>query len=272
MTGSILKVIALVAALFYCGAFVLELMYSRTRKKNSDEAKAKRFRLIGRILWGLGFAANLTLVINNYLHNGYVPFVSIYQVLTFLGICFLPIYIYMHFVRRGEWMARYFTLMPTVIMLGLVFMDATDVWEFPPALQSPWFVPHILVYMIAYTMGAVEFLMCVQSIFTSKRQEKLRLEGGVYDCVCVLFPFMTMGMFFGAIWANEVWGAFWAWDFKEIWSLATWLIFMLYLHFRREEKLKNTASVFALLGFVGIVITFLFVQFIPAASMHTYST
>lgn len=272
MTGPILKVIALLAALFYYGAFAAELLSGRTEKRRNDPKASGRLRLVGRILWGVGFAANLTLVVNNYFHNGYVPFVSIYQVLTFLGICFLPIYCYMRFLRDGKWMASYFTLVPAVIMTGLVFMDATDVWEFPPALQSPWFVPHILVYMIAYTMGAVGFLICVQSVFTTVRSDKIRLEQGVYDCVCVLFPFMTLGMFFGAIWANEVWGAFWAWDFKEIWSLATWMIYMLYLHFRREPKLRNTATVFALLGFAGIVVTFLFVQLIPAASMHTYST
>jgi ABC-type transport system involved in cytochrome c biogenesis permease subunit len=258
MSSLVLKCIACIAAVFYYSAFFLNF----SKKINP---------IVSFLIWIAGFAANLTLVIHNYLVNGYVPFVSIYQVLTFLGACFFLIYLYMRFVRQGEWMRPYFQLMPAIIMTGLCFMDAVAVWEFAPSLQSVWFVPHILVYMIAYTMGAVAFLICLVSLFSTDKKKKERLEQGVYDCICVVFPFMTMGMFFGAIWANEVWGAFWSWDTKEIWSLVTWLTYMLYLHFRREPKLKKFSSILAILGFVGIIITFFFVNIMSSSGNHSYS-
>lgn len=258
MSPTLLKLIALFAAIFYYGALTTELL------------KKKCPVILSRILWGAGFALNTTLVVNNYLLNGYVPFVSMYQVLTFLGMCFLPIWLLMRYTRGGGWMAPYFMFAAGFVMTGLCFMDATSVWEFAPALQSPFFIPHVLVYMISYCMGAVAFILTVLSYF-KKGNDLKRYENGIYDCVCIVFPFMTMGMFFGSIWANEIWGHFWSWDTKENFSLVTWSLYLLYLHFRRNAKLKQHARMFALVGFVGIIFTFLFANVFNTGSVHSYS-
>lgn len=258
MTPTTLKILALVAALFYYSAFATECM-------------KKVPKVIPYGLWGVGYLFNAILVINNYLVNGYVPFVSIYQILTFLGACFLPIWLLMRYARSSGWMARYYMFAAAFVMTGLFFMDAQSKFEFAPALQSVWFIPHILVYMISYTMGAVAFILTIMSFFV-KKSDQPRYEKGIYDCVTVVFPFMTFGMFFGAIWANEIWGHFWSWDIKENFSLCTWLIFMLYLHMRRNKTLAKYAKYLVLLGFVGIIFTFLFANVLSTSSMHTYST
>ena len=257
----VLKFVALGGAVLYYAAFALDIL----------AVKRRNLTLIRNILWGGGFAVNLGLVVYHFVINGYVPFITIYQVLTFLGFCYFPIYLYMRFVRDAGWMSRYFILLPGVILTGLFFMTPSVVWERAPALQSIWFVPHIFIYMVAYTMAGVAFLICIESYFAKKQRDKDRLQDGVYDCVCLLYPFMTAGMFIGAIWANEVWGGFWSWDFKEIWALITWLFFTLYLHFRREKKLQKIAPVFVILGFLGVFVTMVLVNFISADSMHSYS-
>ncbi|MBQ8381656.1 MAG: cytochrome c biogenesis protein CcsA [Clostridia bacterium] len=259
MTPTVLKLIALLGAICYYSAFVTELL------------KKKCPVIVSRALWAAGFALNAALVVNNYLVNGYVPFVSMYQVLTFLGVCFLPIWLIMRFLRGSGWMAPYFMFAAGIVMTGLCFMDAESVWEFAPALQSPFFIPHVLVYMISYCMGAVAFILTILSYFVKKR-DLHRYEDGIYDCVTVVFPFMTMGMFFGSIWANEIWGHFWSWDTKENFSLITWLIYMLYLHFRRNAKLKKYTRLLALAGFVGIIVTFLFANVLNTGSVHSYSS
>ena len=259
MTPTVLKLIALFAALFYYAAFAAEL------------SKKKLPLLLSRGAWAIGFALNATLVINNYLNNGYVPFVSMYQVLTFLGVCFLPIWLLMRYLRGSGWMAPYFMFAAGFVMTGLCFMDAESVWEFAPALQSPFFIPHVLVYMISYCMGAVAFILAILSFFV-KKSELHRYEDGIYDCITIVFPFMTMGLFFGSIWANEIWGHFWSWDTKENFSLVTWGIYMLYLHFRRNAKLKKYARALALVGFIGIIITFLFANVLNTGSVQSYSS
>lgn len=258
----IIVAIVFLSALLYYVAFGLHFL------KSKDE------RLIARIVWGVAFAANVFVVANNWVANGYVPFVSMYQVLTFLSFCFLPIFVYIAFMYKGEWMAKYFCIASGICMTGVGAMSASGgvdlVWHFPPALQSIWFVPHILCYMISYSLCTVAFILTVISFFDKKNV--VRLETGGYNLVCTAFPFMSCGMFFGAIWANAVWGSFWSWDVKENWSLITWLLFMLYLHFRRHEKLRKWSKLFLVLGFVAIVFTMLFVNVIGSGSQHAYST
>jgi ABC-type transport system involved in cytochrome c biogenesis permease subunit len=148
-------------------------------------------------------------------------------------------------------------------------MDIQAKWSFPPALQSPWFVPHVLVYMISYIFAAVAGAMVLSKLLV---KDKKRIDGGVYELVSLLFPMMTMGMLMGAIWANEVWGGFWSFDIKECWSLVTWLTYALYLHVRRSTRFNKYKDILVLLGLVFVIITFIFVNGMAgaASSQHTY--
>lgn len=257
MTEQIIKGLIIAGTALYYIAFALHF---------SGRAPVKRIR---SALWIAAFAANAAVVGFNWITNGYVPFVSMYQVLTFLALCFTPIFLYISYFLKEDWMARYFCLASGIVMTGVCFMDVHTVWHFPPALQSMWFVPHILAYMIGYSLNTVAFIITLISFF--QKQQRQRLDSGVYHLVSTAFPFMSMGMLFGAIWANAVWGNFWSFDVKENWSLVTWLLFMLYLHFRRHKRLQKYTKVFVILGFVGIVITMLFVNMFGGSSQHAYS-
>lgn len=259
MTSDILRIIIVLSAVSYGAAFVLYLV---KRRKH------------GTVLWLVAEALSVTLVANNFVVNGYVPFVSMYQLLTFAAALFGVVYLYVAFLRDGKWSAPYFIGCSLVVSIGLCFMDIHSVWHFPPALRSVWFVPHILVYVISYIMAAAAFAMTVTKFFVRNDLcRKKQIDGGIYDCVCVLLPCMTMGMLFGAVWANEVWGGFWNWDIKECWSLVTWLTFMVWLHIRRSAKLAKFRDILLLLGFICVIITFFFVNGMNAAetSMHAYN-
>ena len=95
MTGPLLRIICLVSAGFYYGAFAAS--YRRKEKGG----------VISFVLWMMGLALNAAIVINNWVVNGYMPFVSMYQVLTFLGATYGLIYIYIRYAHGGGWMKRY---------------------------------------------------------------------------------------------------------------------------------------------------------------------
>ena len=259
MTDSLLRAVIVLQTVGFGAAFVLFLCGKRKP---------------GALFWLLAEAAAGTLVIHNFLANGYVPFVSMYQILTFSLALFGAVYLYGALLHKSRWTAPYFLGCSLAVSVGLCFMDIAAVWQFPPALRSPWFLPHILVYVISYILAAAAFAMTVTKWFV--RNDPLRkqqLDGGIYDCVSLLFPCMTMGMLFGAVWANEVWGAFWSWDIKECWALVTWLMFMTWLHFRRSAGLKKFCDLLLIAGFVCVIVTFFFVNGMTAAdgSMHTYN-
>lgn len=208
------------------------------------------------ILGAAGFLTNLAVVIINFLDNGYVPFVSMYQVMTFIGACFPLAYLYLHYVCKLSWMKGYFFLCSALFMTGMQFMEIAP-RHFPPALQSPFFIPHVAAYMLSYALLAVSFVITIVWLFTKDEQKREVFAYGTYRLIALAFPFMTLAMMLGAIWADQVWGDFWAFDVKENWSLITWLFYTLYLHAYRNAKLKKYCKLFSILGFVALFITFI---------------
>lgn len=48
--------------------------------------------------------------------------------------------------------------------------------------------------------------------------------------VAFRFPFLTLDMVTGAVWAKKAWGDYRSWDPKETWSLITRFAYLVYLH------------------------------------------
>ncbi len=83
------------------------------------------------------------------------------------------------------------------------------------------------------------------------------------------FPFLTLTIILGAVWANIAWGRPWGWDPKETASLVTWLIFAAYLHARVIAGWRGTRSALLLvIGFLAILFTF-FGNYI-FSGLHSY--
>lgn len=272
MTFMLARFFNIAAAVCYLLAAVLTAVLEHREKK----------QLVAGIVWLLAATLNATVIINNWIMNGYVPMVSMYQVLTVLSFCFLPIYVYIRWLYNSRWMAKFFAFVSFICMVGVVAMDNGDVWHFPPALQSVWFVPHVLVYMIGYTLCTVSFVLAIVKLIVSRRPVKegrvsaAEYDEGIYRLICMGFPFITAGMFIGAVWANSVWGGFWAWDIKEVWALITWLLYMSYLHVRRmAPKKTGLQTALAILGFLGILVTMIGINWIVSdstvASPHAYA-
>ena len=65
-----------------------------------------------------------------------------------------------------------------------------------------------------------------------------------YRIIGLGFPFLTLGIISGAVWANEAWGSYWSWDPKETWALITWLVFAVYLHSRLLKGWQGQKAAF----------------------------
>ena len=96
------------------------------------------------------------------------------------------------------------------------------------------------------------------------------LDNWSYRIIGLGFPFLTIGIIAGGVWANEAWGSYWSWDPKETWALITWLVFATYLHSRITKgwKGKKTA-ILGGLGFFVIWICYLGVNFL-GKGLHSY--
>ena len=139
-----------------------------------------------------------------------------------------------------------------------------------PALQSPWFKPHIIAYMLAYTlMASAAVIALYQLVRCMGKNDPLT------SIVFVGIALITIGMLFGALWAKEAWGHYWSWDPKETWAAITWFAYLVYVHYRQLPTHKPRLALWVLLlSFVLLQMCWWGINYLPAAqgsSVHVYS-
>ena len=245
-----------------------------------------RLRRVGVGLSGLGWAVNVALLILNWVAGGQPPFGNMYHVMVFLSLCFLPLYLLLARREGLGWLHSWFVLAAVVPLTGALFMERDVLWRRVPALQSPWFVPHVVAYTISYALAAIAFALTAVEVAkreaarlrrsspsTEGRRHAREYAEASYKTIRLAFPFMTFGLLSGALWAEEAWGAYWSWDPKETWSLITWTLYVIYFHFRATPRLRRHAWAPHVLAFLALLTTFLLVNLLPrlASALHSYT-
>ena len=179
-----------------------------------------------------------------------------------------------------------------------------------PALQSNWLMMHVSMMLLSYATLIMGSLLCILFLVISRYKDldlksldnsslplynimldyyeakllspssgvselgKIKLlqslDNWSYRIIGLGFPFLTIGIISGGVWANEAWGSYWSWDPKETWALITWLVFATYLHARITKgwEGKKTA-ILGGLGFFVIWICYLGVNFL-GKGLHSY--
>ena len=173
---------------------------------------------------------------------------------------------------KYKWILSFSTVLALVFICVNLFKPEIHSKTLMPALQSPWFAPHVIVYMFAYAVFGVATLMALFMLFSSKLEENQKLD----DLVYVGLAFMTIGMLFGALWAKEAWGHYWSWDPKETWAAITWFAYLVYIHYRQLPVHKPKLALWMLvISFVLLQMCWWGINYLPSAqgsSVHTYTT
>ena len=177
---------------------------------------------------------------------------------------------------KYKWILSFSTVLATVFICINIFKPEIHSKALMPALQSPWFAPHVIVYMFSYALLGAATLMAIYQLFFKKGKQPAVNEMDITDnLVNVGLAFLTFGMLFGALWAKEAWGHYWSWDPKETWAAVTWLAYLFYIHYRsmRPKSIKPALWVL-LIAFVLLQVTWWGINYLPSAqgsSVHTYS-
>ncbi len=188
---------------------------------------------------------------------------------------FLPVAgIIVYWRWKYKWILSFSTLMSLVFICVNLFKPEIHSKSLMPALQSPWFAPHVIVYMFSYALLGAATVMALYILL--KRGTATEKETNLTDnLVYTGTAFLTFGMLFGALWAKEAWGHYWAWDPKETWAAITWMCYILYLHYRRASPDKSRTSCILLIwAFMCLQICWWGINYLPSAkgnSIHTYN-
>ncbi len=190
---------------------------------------------------------------------------------------FLPVAGLITYQRWGyKWILSFSTILAAVFVVVNIVKPDIHNKVLMPALQSPWFAPHVIIYMFSYAiLGAVTLVALYYLVREKRISDKERIMDMTDNLVYVGTAFITMGMLMGAIWAKAAWGHYWSWDPKETWAAATWIGYLLYIHYRlRKRSTNKNAMILLVFAFLLLQMTWYGVNYLPSArsSVHTYST
>jgi len=149
-------------------------------------------------------------------------------------------------------------------------------------LKSYWLSIHVSVITASYGFFGVSailgFITLILFALRSKKRPHLdkHIENLTYINEATLtfgIVLLTIGNFFGAIWANESWGRYWGWDPKETWTYITIIVYTLVLHLRFIKKWYSyfLFAVSSLISYYTILMTYFGVNYY-LSGMHSYAT
>ncbi len=246
-------------------------------------------RLLGRgraALWVLilGALLHTALITVRTVEARYPPFQTLYESLSWFAYSVSVCFIFVEWRRRVHLPGAVVTGIAIAACVYAIFGQSSAIKPLPPALQSKWFVWHVLVAFSSYAIFVVAF--AVEIVFLMAQGERGRrydldetrikvFHRMAYNLILFGFPLLTFGIVSGAAWAQAAWGTYWSWDPKETWSLITWSVYALYLHAKVTPAwTQRRASILNILGFVCMIFTFLGVNWLARLfripSLHVY--
>lgn len=236
--------------------------------------KNKIIQKIGEVFFITGIAISVFYIIRLWVHLERPPMRTLGETRLWYAFFVPATGLIIFYKWKMKWMPVFSIGLSSVfILVNLMHPENFDK-SLMPALRSIWFIPHVIVYIFSYALLAVSMLVAIKGLllfYKNKYDDSILLLAD--NIVYIGFAFLTFGLLFGALWAKEAWGHYWTWDPKETWAFLTWLLYLLYIHFRYQHKNKIKASLWILgLAFLILLICWFGINYLPAAqkSVHIY--
>ena len=154
-----------------------------------------------------------------------------------------------------------------------------------PLFKSLWLTFHVGTVFIGDALLAIAFLAAIMYLIQEYQIKQKRLgaiysrlpslatlDGINYYSIVYGFPFLTVGMITGSVYAQYAFGNYWQWDPKEVWSLISWLFYAALLHQRIAVGWQGRrAAIMAIVCFSVLVFTFLGVSLLMGG-YHSFSS
>jgi len=217
------------------------------------------------------------------------PFSNMYESLILFAWSIALIYLVLELIY-GIRIAGAFAAVLAVITIAAASFFDKSIEPLVPALQSNWLLYHVLTCFVGYAAFAVSAAASIVYLIlkvtgkvpkpdesAAAPKEIIRaMQSFNYEAVRFGFLFLGVGIITGAVWANEAWGTYWSWDPKETWSLITWIIYAIMIHFKYVSgrfgirDINTFNAICSIIGFLAVVFTYFGVNFL-LSGLHSYA-
>lgn len=234
-----------------------------------------RLKKTAQLFFAAGFCFALSAYVWRWYDSRHIPMQNLFDIFLCLGVIIYPLSIVcLKLLRIGLSTIDMFLGIIILFPIGFVFPEQTQ--QPPPALQSPLFIPHVGILVLAYIFMAKAAGQALLHLagYRQANSKLLSPEPATYKLICAGFPLLTFGLIIGSFWAQMAWGSWWSWDPKESWTLAALLVYAIYLYFRSlfADRFSRLNSLLALAGFAFILITLLWANLSKLfPGLHNYA-
>ena len=219
------------------------------------------------ILAWLGFILLGASLIFRTIATGHGPFSNMYEFSIAFAWGILGAYLWF----EHKYHQRILGLVAIPAALGLllyavylsVVEGAAAIEPLVPALQNNLLLSvHVATAIVAYGSFTIAFATALLYLVQPESgrwglPKPAVLDEIGYRAIVIGFPFLTLTIVLGALWADVAWGRYWGWDPKETASLVTWFIYGAYLHARVMRGWRgNKAAWLLIIGFGATLLTY----------------
>ena len=206
--------------------------------------------------------------------SGRLPFANGYEIMHF--VAWTVMLFSLVFWRKFVLIISFgFLLSGLALMVSSWGQMNPQITPLMPVLLSPWLSLHVSLIIMSYAMFSFTVINAITAFILYRYKLKEEIECLTLVSRIILYPatfFLGLGIFIGAIWANQSWNSYWSWDPKEVWALISFMVYALGIHTGSIKKMNHPVffHVFMFLSFLTILMTYFGVNYF-LGGMHSYS-
>lgn len=200
---------------------------------------------------------------------GHGPFINLYEILSSnLWSLMLAYLFFLIWARKHRPAARYVVPLLALLMIWLLISEPRDTY-LPATYNTVWLYFHVVtgkffLGLLMLASGVAIFEMSTAK--STKGAESIQASKSLsYRLLAFAFCFESLMLMFGAIWAQDAWGRYWAWDPLETWAFLTWMSVIFVLHWRLNYTGRGIYAALVVGCFTLAFLTFFGVPLISTA-------
>jgi cytochrome c-type biogenesis protein CcsB len=217
-----------------------------------------------------GFLLHTAAFAVHFADVGYVGVAQFREALSFYSWLMVGVYLVALLKYNLTVLGSFVAPLALLLALASFAMDA-GAGELPPALKSYWLPLHVIFAFLGNAIFAMAFGLSVMyllqehqlkhkrmTVLTERLPSLETLDRLNYVFLSWGFPFMTLGILTGSLWARAHWGDYWSWEPRQISSTLTWLLYGALLQARITAGIRGRkAAIVTMVGFAFVLGYFL---------------
>ncbi|MBW1779552.1 MAG: c-type cytochrome biogenesis protein CcsB [Deltaproteobacteria bacterium] len=231
-----------------------------------------------------GFLFHTIFLGYGYYRLGTAPVLDLKSALSFFAWTLVGVYLILQARFKLMVLGSFVAPLAAFLMMVSSAMPWTSA-PVKPLFKSIWLTVHVGTVFTGDALLAIAFLAAIMYLIQERQIKRKRL-GSLYSRLPSLatldtinyhsivygFPFLTVGMITGSVYAQYALGRYWQWDPKEVWSLILWLFYAALLHQRLAVGWQGRrAAIMSIVCFGVLIFTFVGVSLLMGG-YHSFSS